>query len=292
MNGIRVVDEELRPEISDGVSLGGEWTYNIFLANAGDDAIAGINFDWDGQGLIIEVSLDGSTWEEVEQGVNVGLIPFGFDPTDTNLYLRVTFEDGSTEDDQYLDYIHVIGVRTQSQNIYGHVVTIDGHRLRAHEPMEQHALWGVRLDTGDEITIASSTADDAEVHAVEIWMKDVDGDFPTTNLYTPADDITVQNAVVTPKTDVYGKMEPGAWYRVVFLMDDSFDSDIVITGPGQVGYVALYASPYTDGNKYNNQYFEYTGDVGLRQQDTDFIAVSENVSRTRFYAEDWTIQAS
>jgi hypothetical protein len=56
--------------------------------------------------------------------------------------------------------------------------------------------------------------------------------------------------------------------------------------------VALYASPYTDGNKYNNQYFEYTGDVGLRQQDTDFIAVSENVSRTRFYAEDWTIQAS
>lgn len=293
MNGIRISDGELRPHISDSVSLGGTWLRNIFLANAGDDAIAGINFDWYGEGLVVEVSLDGDTWEEVVQGRNVALIPSGFDPSDTNLYLRVTFEDGSTDDDQFLDYIHIVGVRTQSQQIYARTVTIEGHRLRDYHPMDQHDMWGLALDTGDTITISSN--DDEEpspILAVEVWVKDIAGDFPTTNMLASADFVTVQDYVVADTGDVYDRMEPGAWYRLMFLFTSEFTDDIIITGPGQVGFVAVYSTEIESGLQYQKQFWEYTGTFFNTFTDQNAITVTENVERTRAYALDWTITAS
>lgn len=293
MSGIRVVDSSIMPQIVDSVSVGSSWITNVFLSGGAHASIESINISWTGEGADVDVSLDGNTWTPAVDGENISIITSGMDPTDDNLLIRVSFPGGITDDTSYLDSLHVVGISSQeSQQIYGRTMTIvDGHRLYNHEPIEQHKKWGARLDTGGTITISSSDDPDAETHAIEIWMKDL----PTTNLYTPADLITVQELGKPTKSEVYGDMVSGYWYRVVFLFETSFDSDIVITGPGQIGYVALYSSPWVvaDGEEaYAAQYFEYLGAYFNRYVDNDVVQLTQNDLKTYVYENDWTIQAS
>lgn len=284
---VAVIDGQLRPQFDQSnVSVAGKWYDSFSLDIANTTSIHGVVFDWDGQGMTVEASLDSTTWVAITRGVNVSLITPGFNPTGKELQLRVTFAGGIQDDDAFLDNLNAVGIKTAASNVIdGRTITFNSaYPQREYTPLEFHDNWGAEIASGGSLVISADTTDAAVGNRViELWIKRTSsGTNPTisdTGTY-------YQNGVAATATLVTGQ-----WTLLHIVKASTTNNAITINGPAQVGQVVLYENTMTAAQIAEN-YAQYTLSSPIVADDTSVITVAESDIPVSIYAYDWSIQGA
>ena len=284
LQNVAVLNDQLVPQFDGDTSIAGEWVDTFAIGSAGATSIYGVSFNWDGIGAVVEVSLDDVTWETVERGKNVAMIPAGFDPTDEVLMVRVSFPGGIVGDTSYLDNLNAVGVISGvSPVMAGRTVTLTNATAeREYDPLAMHENWGVEIATGGNVTISADTSVDASpTRTLEMWVKRTSTTAPTFS--------------VTGTTYING--EVGAtlpinqWSLVHIVAAADVATDVVITGPAQVGQVGIYDTALSAAT-IEAVYAEYVGTNILSVGDNSVLSVTNSTPPVKIYAHDWSIQSS
>jgi hypothetical protein len=284
LRGVGVVDDKLVPLFSEGVSLPGEWLDSFVLSTTGLTSIYGVNFDWSGSGAVVEASLDGVTWTAAQRGVNISIIPAGFDPTDTELLIRVSFPGGIADDPSYLDNLNIVGLRTGTSPVSSRPLTMtSSYQQRSYPVIEMRDNWGAQIASGGNITIGADTTDAASFpRTIEVWIKRMNSTSPTLNV----SGTNYQNGVANA-----GTLPIGEWTLLDVVLSSNYTGDLVITGPAQIGQVVYYGTALSAG-QIADKAAVYASNTALRVIDTATISVTQVAEAASIYAHDWSIQAA
>lgn len=101
------VGDSITPAYDDtGISIAGTVLFSVTTQHL--DAFASSHVEWDGSGLIVEYTLDGTTWAALPQD---GVVQMN---GDVDFDIRVSFAGGQTDDPSYLNsltvYVLEVGV--------------------------------------------------------------------------------------------------------------------------------------------------------------------------------------
>lgn len=285
---ILVKDATLAPQFNGDVSIPGQWMTLVPLGRTDATSIHGVAFNWDGKGVLIEVSLDGDTWEAVKRGVNIGMIPPGFNPTGQSLQIRVSFSGGIQNDDSFLDNLNIVGlISGQTPSVHGRTVTYsNSYQEREYRPLDLHDNWGAELATNiSNIEISSDESSAAvPVRTIEMFIKR----FPGTGV--PG----IQGATGTSYYNgkpASSSLEIGNWTLWHLVVPANITGPITITGPAQVGNVTLYEAALT-ATDIADIYSQYLSTTVYRITDSNPLEILEDTDPAKFYAHDWAIMAS
>lgn len=283
MYNVIVQDESLMPQVEGNTSLPGYWLDSFILSAAEVTSIYGVSLNWDGEGATVEVSLDGTTWETAQRGVNVAMIPPGFDPTNKELQIRVSFPGGIVDDKSFLDGLNVVGLLSASnQPVGGRTVTYNNaFPERDYRPLAFHNNWGVEIGSGGSVTISADAVEAIPARTIEMWIRR-SGTNPTVSI----SGTTYQNGVLSTAT-----LDDGEWTLMHIVAAADVTGDIVISGPAQVGYVGIYESALS-ADEILDIYDAYVGRNNWRVNDNSVVAVSDNANNASIYAYDWSIQSA
>jgi hypothetical protein len=279
--GATTTNDQLTPQFDGATSITGKWFGNVILTTVDSATIFGVNLDWEGGGATVEVSLDGAAWSAVTRGVNVSIIPPGFNPTNQQLIVRVTFAGGIVDDPSYLDNLNVVVLRTATSPLAFRTITNSlAYQQRDYSPPQMHEQWGTQIQASGSITIGPD-ASDAAMHprTIELWIKKLNTTNPTINVTGT----TYQNGVAASTT-----LPVGEWTLFHVVASADFTSNVVITGPAQVGQIIYYETQLTAGQVAEIA-AAYSNAVSLRATDTSVIGVTQSTDAANIYAHDWAI---
>lgn len=283
LRNIVVADEQLQPSIQDDVVQYGEWLDTFSLSDTGLTSIYGVNFNWVGIGAVVEASLDSTTWEEVTRGKNVDLIAPGFDPTDVELFIRVSFPD-TADPDSYLDTLSIVGIETGAgTTTAGRVITTGSpsYLRKSHPANELRDDWGTALLSAT-LTIGADTSDTAEsVQTREYWIKKLDTGSIT---LTPAAGTTYVNGVAA----AFSTIRVGEWVLIHSVPASPLTSSFTLNGNILVGQAAVYQD-VLDATDVLDVYKAYTGQISTPVVDDSDIILTETAVASNIYAHDWAI---
>lgn len=274
-----VEDAQLRPRLVSGISVPGIWE-NVFpLDSAGVTSIYGVNMLWDGEGAIVSASLDGTTWETAERGKNLTLIPAGFDPTDKELYVRVSFVGGIEDDPSFIDNLTITGFKTELVPVADREVNVEGYVQNDYEPVELRDDFGLRLPRGKKLTISNANAFSPQT--IEIWAKgSISTNIGSASVYSFGTGATMP--------------QPGEWQNRTYVLAAPTTSDIVITSNDDevvIGQIVLYPEAKTAA-QIKEIYDAYVGVPRFTVNDSSTIGIAESPEATTIYDYDWSISAS
>jgi hypothetical protein len=284
---VDVQDDLLVPATEEGVSLAGEWLSVFDLGFTDATSIYGVTVSWEGEGALVETSIDGTTWVPALQGQNVAAVPSGFDPTDKDLELRVTFPGGITDDTSHLSSLTVTGYSDGALPVMNNRTVVADYPAAvgvANEPIEYDERNGVDLN-GADLTIGPDTGDDpTNPRTVEFWVKKT-GSLPV----TPTSGRTIYiNGKPTPAalTDLVN----GEWSLVHLVYSSGITGDIVFNGDATIGQVILYEDALTTG-QIADVYKSYTGRPVLTVAGGT-VQITKPPIATMVYAHDWSISGA
>lgn len=275
-----VNNNNLVPQFNMDVSRASTW-YDTFSLSTGGNPIHGVVLDWDGTGAVVDVSLDASSWVSVTKGVNVSLIPPGFDPTDKELIIRISFPGGITGDTSYVSKLIVTGIKTAVAPTWsGRTVTFNNaYQQKPSEALDFNYNWGAKIASGGTITISpDSNTRGVIARTIELWIRADDSSASLSVAGTYYQDGLPSNAV----------LPIGQWtlFHVVAAADVT--TNIVINGAAQVGQVGLYPTALT-ASQIAEVSEAYTASNVLKVGDNSPVVVSESPSAVQIYAHNWSI---
>lgn len=276
-----VEDSRLKPRLSGGVSLAGTWLDVFPMSATSATSVNGVNMMWDGEGAIVEASLNGTSWETVVRGQNLALIPPGFNPTNQDLQIRVRFTGGVTDDPAYIDSLTVVGYKTGViPSVANRTISTTGFIQNDYDPAELRDDWGVVLPNTKTLTIGADSSPDAVLpKTIEFWAKGVF----TSN-------ITGATIYTNGTTGV--AVAAGEWQHRVYTLPSGFTGDLVLTSTSaQFGQVALYSVTKTAA-EVKEMYDAYVGIPKALAPDASVITITEPAEAALLYDYDWSISAS
>lgn len=174
INNVIISDTKVTPYFLNGTSQAGSWTVGAPIDSLGQTSIYGVAVDWSGSGITVDVSLDGVTWTAAKRGELVSIIAEGFNPTDKDLNVRVSFAGGRTDDYEYLDSLTVTGYNSNSitTQVTRPITATYPSLVRGnYEPMEYNDRNGVLLNGGRLNMVPDTALDAPAVRTVELWIK-------------------------------------------------------------------------------------------------------------------------
>jgi hypothetical protein len=282
LNNVSLVDSQIVPQLAAGVSVAGDWQVGLPLDQSGLTSVYGLALTWEGYGVTVEVSLDGSTWETAVKGQKVALIPNGFDPTDEDLFIKASFPGGITDDPSFLDNLFVVGFTTgQMPNIGGRdtLFTDPAAPMFDYQPIEMRDDWGVLLNGGSVQISADSSPDPQAMYSMNVWLKKLTATDPT---FSVAGMTAYKNGVAG------GTMNQGEWVMWTLTRATELTGDITISGDVQVGQVELFDHQLS-AQEVADLYSAEVGIVTTKISDTDAIGVTNPNPSTRLYDYTWAI---
>lgn len=287
LTDVVVENDRLKPALRAGISEPGTWVDVFPMSASGVTSIYGVNMLWDGEGAIVEASLDGTTWEAVERGKNLSIIPPGLNPTNQDLAVRVRFAGGVLDDPAFIDNLTVTGFRTGvSPVIAGRTVTYTApaYTRNDHEPAELTDDWGTNLN-GGTITIGADTSI-APLHprTIEVWFKQLPGAQLTRNFTAT---VGFYHNGITWNAGP----QVGEWSIIHLTNTDPVAFDLIIGGDVLVGQVVLYEDTLTSA-QVNEIYRAYVGFPKAAVVDGSVIGMTEPAQASTIYDYDWSISAS
>lgn len=283
---VAVLDSKLVPQFEEDTSVSGEWRDSFAIDSANSTSIYGVVFNWDGEGAVVKVSLDGTSWETVSRGVKVTTIPTGFNPTDTVLQISVSFPGGIVNDTSYLDSLNAVGLLSNvSEVVQGRTITYNNATPEGEfRPMDHNDNFGVEIPTGGSIVVSADAAEATPMRTIEIWLKRTSAS--TNPTFSAAGATIYQNGV-----NAGGTFTHDHWTLVHVVATADITGTFTITGPGQVGRVTVYDTALT-ATQITNIYNAYMGTNAVRVADASVINISEPATAATIYAHDWTIQGA
>ena len=283
INNVALSESTLVPQFDGDTSVEGNWLDSFVLSSANSTSIYGVSLNWDGEGAIVEVSLDGTAWEAVSRGVNVSTIAPGFDPTDEVLQVRVNFPGGIVNDESYLDSLNVVGYLSPVSNVVaGRTITYSSATPEnEYRPIKLHDNWGAEVAASGSLVISSDSLESLPARTIEVWVKRTGANptFSATGAY-------YQDGAVATST-----LPLNRWTLFHIVAGADISGSITISGPAQVGVVGIYSTALT-ATDISNVYKAYTGTDSYKVGDNSVIGISEQPDSATIYAYDWTIQGA
>lgn len=276
---VSVQGDQLLPQFLNGSSVSGYWLVAVPLS--GPATLTGINMNWDGEGAVVQASLDGSSWETATRGVNLALAPNGFNPANQLLHIKVSFPGGISNDTSFLDNLSVSAFQSGAAKSFGGwTISATNAYFEDEQPVNQFdENYGVELRNGT-VTLTAG-ADATAAKTIEVWVKS--GGNLTTNLsgYTS----TYSNGGAATQLYV------GEWQLLTRTWVSGFAGPVQITGTGQVGHVAIYPRVLT-ASEVVASYQSYMGKPVVRFTDSSVIQVTESSVAAEIYEYDWSIESA
>lgn len=284
INNVAIDDDKIYPvyDLDTGLSEAGTWTCGINLDLQGDTSVYGATVMWSGSGIVVEGSLDGSTWTALEKGKLIPMFTPGSDPTGVELEVRVSFAGGSANDYSYLESLRIIALRD---------VTITSTALRSittaapvvpmsdSEPIVQQFDNGVRLN-GGTVTIGTDTSTvPAVTRTLELWVKN-DGGQPSSSFTG-----TVYENGVAGSIDV----DPDQWSLIHIVNATGTSLPITVTGQVTIGQATLYETALTAA-QIAEIHKAYSGYPKIRIEDSSSINAAPAAIEADVYGHTWAIK--
>lgn len=275
--------EAVYPAYSEGLSVAGAWTTSVPLDLLGDTSIYGVMVAWSGEDIVVETSLDGSTWTPAVSGHLVSTIPDGYNPTDKDLQIRVSFAGGLAEDPAYLESLSIVGFK---DNVVASITARDitvTHPAVLRNDYETNLFRddnGISLH-GGTLIIGQDTTDDPDIaRTLELWVKQLSG-APTVS----ASGTVYRNGVLDSTVPV------GEWSLIHIVAAADITTPITITGDCIVGQATLYPTALT-ADDIQSVWKSYTGRTAIRFTDTVDVEIAEDATPTSIYEHDWAIDSA
>lgn len=280
-SNVIVKDGLLLPQFNSDTSNAGYWM-DSFLFNTEQTSIYGVIPHWFGTGVTLEASLDGVDWEVMQRGKRLELIPSGFDQTNQNIQIRVSFAGGIVEDESYLESLTMVClVSNVSSQVAGRTVTYtESNPLNVSGYLRDD--WGVTIEEGGSISVSPDAAA-ASSKTVELWVKRLPG--TTTPAITGFTSTSYVNGAPSAVT-----FNLGEW-TLIHLTSATDIGAFTISGPIQIGEVSMY-SEQKNATQVQSIYSQYMMTNKLRVDDNTIVSVTESITGTKIYAHEWTIEAA
>lgn len=284
LSDVTIVNSQIQPRLIAGVSVPGNWM-TVLPLDCGKTDVYGLSLDWSGFGVVVEVSLDGVTWETALRGTKLTTVPNHFNPTNQDLLVRVSFTGGIADDPSYIDNLSATGLTTGLMpNVAGRPLTFadPASPMTDYQPIEQRDDWGVRL-TGGTITIgADATTDPMDVYTMNIWLKKLTSTSPT---FSITGTTNYKNGVAG------GTMNEGEWTMWTMTKASILTGSITITGNVQIGQIELFDHQLT-AQEVADLYTTSTGVAVTKVDESDSVTVTNPNPSTRIYDYAWAITAA
>lgn len=278
---VELAPDQIEPSYANGVSVAGTWTTAIALDSQADTSIYGVMVAWSGYNAVVEVSLDGAVWTPAVNGELVSIIPNGYNPSDKDLQIRVSFPAGLT--DGWLESLNVIGFRNNViENISARPLTLTYPAVvrKDYEPNLYRDDNGIHLH-GATLTIGTDTTPVPEVARVlEVWVKPVSGS------------VTINVAGTKYRNGVADTSLPvGEWSLLHIVASADITSAITITGNAIIGQATLYPTALSAAD-IDFIWKSYVGRTAFQVVETVTTTVTESASPVLIYAHDWAIDSA
>jgi hypothetical protein len=268
-------------DVTTGLSEVGSWTVGIPLDAQEDSSIYGVMLSWSGKNITVESSVDGTTWVAATNGSLVSTITNGYNPTNKDLQIRVSFAAGLTE--AYLESLTAIGFRNNSITNVSARTAIVSHPAVLRENFEPNLYRddnGVSLK-GGTLTIGTDTTPDPDIaRTLELWIKPLSGT-PTISV----GGTKYRNGVADATLPV------GQWSLIHYVAAADITTTITVTGDCIVGQATIYPTALT-ATEVAHIFKSYTGAAVSRFTDAALITVSEGAAPVKVYAHDWSIDGA
>jgi hypothetical protein len=281
-----VIEEDLVvPTFSGDTSIAGYWLDTFDIDNGNFTSIEAVVILWQGKGVVVETSLDGTTWTAATSGFRLTNISTGFDPTDEVLQVRVSFPGGIVDDDSYLENITVSAMATQySPPQAGRTLRYNGSTPRNDNPDHQlNSSSGVVVESSTSLHLSDDTSiEDAPVRTLQFLMRRRSGTAPTLSITGD----TYRNGAV-------GTFPPTAerWSMMHVVAPADVTTEVVLTHALQVASLATYDRALS-ATEISDMHKILSGTFGLRVNDSSVIGIDESTIPVKIYAFDWSIVAS
>lgn len=275
-------NNELHAQKNDDLTVEGEWASAISLSSpAAQPLLASAYMIWNGLHETVEVSLDGVTWSAVTNQQNLSVIPNNFDPTNKNLMVRVTFDDGWP--DAYLEYLTFRSFTgtAVAAHIDNRVIEYDGAAvvtLDAKSPELMRDDWGVKLGSASTLTVNTATGGETN-KTLQVWVKPVGTSLTVTGWSSPT--ATYVNGASG------STLIAGAWNLVHITKSAGVTVDTVFGASQQIGDVVLYDRVLTAG-EVASIVQSYTGIPKQTFSSSGSIAITEPATPANIYDRKWT----
>lgn len=279
-----VVDNDrLHPILSNSVSVAGTWTTAFALDTSAVTSIYGVSLDWTGQGAVVDVSLDGLTWETVSKRTLVATITNGFDPTDKELLVRVSFPGGITDDESYIERISVIGWQSNVVPVFANRTVMLTHPavLRGDGAVfDYRDDVGLYLDGGSVSIGADISPDPLNPLTIELWVRINSGTLTVNQTGT-----TYVNGAASSTIDV------GEWTLYHIVTAAPVTTAITITGDVSIAHVGLYDDALT-AQQISDVYDAFTGLTAVSITESSTLSVTGAIDPVKIYTHDWAITSA
>ena len=285
MQGYRVSTvveyEQLVPEVRNGISVPGNWT-TLWPLPQGQGTLYGVMLTWQGQGVTVDTSLDGVTWNPVVKGVKTPTIPAGFDPTDKSLQIRASFAGGIVDDEAYIDDLSITTyINNTLPPADGRAITLTNTSIETNDDiMDYDTNWGAELNNGT-LTVAAPGTGSFAPKTIEIWAKKL-GTAAFSDNVSP--NITYTNGV-TPSV----AYQVDEWQLRTYIITAGMTGALTFTGTGQIGSIVMY--PYVKtAAEVLETYRAYTGRPVQVLATQGSISMVELDSLIDAYEYDWELE--
>jgi hypothetical protein len=268
---------QLVPEKRDDISVAGTWTTIVPLPQTLSN-IFGVTVGWQGQGCVVDASLDGITWATVSKGNRISLIPAGFNPVDKYLTVRVTFSGSILYDESFIDDLTITTYGSNTlPPVDGRIVTLTNAAVENSEDiMDYDQNWGAELNNGT-VTISATATGSFPVRTIEIWAKKAGSGAFADNL-TPTNSYTNGGTLQAYQVD--------EWQLRTYTFNTGQTGAISFTGTGQIGCVVIYPNQFTAADVLQS-YRSYVGRPVTQLAVQGNLVIVDQDALVEEYEFDW-----
>lgn len=285
LNNVILINSQIIPLLVAGVSVAGNWQTGFPLDSSQKTSVYGLSLDWDGYGVVVQASLDGSTWETAVRGKKLALIPNAFDPTNKDLFIKVSFAGSISDDPSYIDNLSVVGFTTGLMpNIGGRDTTFvdPASPMTDYQPIEHRDNWGVKLGGGSVTISADSTTDPVDMFTLNVWLKKFTSTDPT---FSISGTTNYKNGVSG------GTLNQGEWVMRTMTKATALTGNITITGDVQIGQIELFDHQLT-AQEVADLYASSVGVYTSKATESDVLTITNPNPSTRIYDYSWAITSA
>lgn len=197
---LNVINDILEPQYIDGIPSGGAWIGVVPLDALDYTSIYGMQLNWSGFPGLVETSVDGTTWYVAGRGRNIASVPQGFNPTDKELLVKVSFYPGwrVTPDSAYYSTEYnsipgpgVLADRWTSRGTYSvqsgtDIDSPNFFRFSASASQTQ-STYGFHLSGNPDVTSPTASSmnveEGDEIFISSIWRDNIGGVAPVNIAY-------------------------------------------------------------------------------------------------------------
>jgi hypothetical protein len=286
-SNVQFTDDSIVPVQFTGLpSEAGYWVGSVPLDHTGATSIYGVYVEWEGTGITVDHSINGTTWWPCTNRRKISVVPVGYNPAGKDLEFRVNFAGGVVDDTAHLDNLRIVGIKTntlRNPTLRSVTYTDPAVPRYSRDIMEYRDDAGLWVGGGDFVIGSDPTADvEDRLRTLELWVNMRSGTI------TPS----VGGSTAYVNAVLGGGILTGDWCLMHFVWSSTVTGTLTLPAVnGRIGRAVIYPDELTQTD-IDAIYRSYTGRPVISIVDAGAVAISELLTPLNVYDRDWSITAA